>query len=90
VLSSRAASCEEVAGDAALYVDPDSPEDIAHGMSRLLEDEGLRKALIERGRARTRCFSSRKSFELVRSGIASIAARPGSRRRWRHARGVAS
>jgi glycosyltransferase involved in cell wall biosynthesis len=88
VLASRAGSCEEVAGDAALYVDPDSPADIARGMSRLLEDVGLRKALIERGRARTRRFSSRKSFELVRSGLASIAAPSSSGGRWRHARRV--
>jgi len=50
VLAARAASLPEVCGDAALYVDPLSVEDIADGIRRLAGDEDLRRTLVKRGR----------------------------------------
>lgn len=57
VLSSRAASLPEVLGDAAVYIDPNSPAEITAGLVRLLEDEPLRKSLAIAGQARAALFS---------------------------------
>ncbi len=48
-LSSRLCSMPELAGDAAVYFDPFSPEDIASKLVETWEDEGLRGALAQRG-----------------------------------------
>jgi len=57
VLSSRAASLPEVLGDAAWYVDPHSPDEIAAGLERLLDDGPLAKRLAAAGPARAALFS---------------------------------
>ncbi len=57
VLTSAASSLPEVAGDAAWLVDPTDVEAIAAGLHRLLTDQTLRAALIERGYANVRRFS---------------------------------
>src|SRR6185437_11330359 len=46
----------EVAGDAALYADPDRPDDIAAALRTLGRDDQRRAALAEAGRARARLF----------------------------------
>ena len=56
VLSSRAASLPEVLGDAAVYVDPNSPEEISAGLVRLLDDGPLRQSLKAAGKARAALF----------------------------------
>lgn len=60
VLSSHAASLPEVLGDAAMYVDPASPDSIAAGLRRLLEDDHLRGRLRVAGPARAALFPWRK------------------------------
>jgi len=57
IVSSKAGSLAEVAGDAAILVDPHSEEEIASGMSRGLADEALRGRLVEAGLERVRRFS---------------------------------
>ena len=57
VVASNVSSCVEVAGDAALTVDPRSPQEIAHAVGRILEDGLMRNALIEKGLKRSRGFS---------------------------------
>jgi glycosyltransferase involved in cell wall biosynthesis len=54
VLTSNCSSMPEVAGDAALLVDPLSVDAIAGGLTRLLTDEPLRRDLVARGLARAR------------------------------------
>jgi glycosyltransferase involved in cell wall biosynthesis len=67
VVASDTTSLPEIAGDAALLVDPRSPEALAHALSRVLTDDGLRRALVERGRRRVRDFSWwRFTTEVVR------------------------
>jgi len=56
VLVARAASLPEVCGDAALYCDPDDPEDIAHHVELML-DPDRREDLRSRGLDRARCFT---------------------------------
>ncbi len=61
VLASSATSIPEVAGDAALLVNPNSIEEIASAMDRLLRDQELRERLAKRGLERSRKFSWRKT-----------------------------
>lgn len=57
VLTSRVTSLPEVAGEAALLVDPLSIDSISDGLTRLLTDPGLRSSLSEKGMARAATFS---------------------------------
>jgi glycosyltransferase involved in cell wall biosynthesis len=57
VITSNLTAMPEVAGEAALLVDPDNEENISATMSRLLGDEGLRKELVKKGRERAIEFS---------------------------------
>jgi glycosyltransferase involved in cell wall biosynthesis len=50
VVTSNVSSLPEVAGDAALLVDPHSPGELRDALSRLLNVQDLRRVLRERGR----------------------------------------
>lgn len=63
VLASNTSSLPEVVGDAALTVDPLDTDAIAAGLVRLIDDEGLREDLRERGLARARQFSWQRAAE---------------------------
>lgn len=56
VVSSRAASLPEVLGEAAVYVDPHSPPDIAAGLERVLTNETLSQRLRMAGPVRAALF----------------------------------
>src|SRR6266852_1154556 len=66
VVTSNASSLPEVAGDAALLVDPYRPEAIADGIERVLCDETLRRDLRAQGLARARQFSWEQSVRRIR------------------------
>ncbi len=57
VACSNTTSLSEIAGDAALLFDPESPADIANAINRLATDEPLRSALVERGSLRAASFA---------------------------------
>jgi glycosyltransferase involved in cell wall biosynthesis len=57
VITSSRSALPEVAGDAALLVTPDDPEEIAAALVRLASEEGLRDDLARRGRERALQFS---------------------------------
>lgn len=57
VLSSNVTSIPEIAGDAALLVDPHDSEVLSDGLARLACDEPLRQRYIAAGFARARHFS---------------------------------
>lgn len=57
VVAARIPSLVEIAGDAALLVDPNETEDIAEGLRRVLEDTRLRSDLARRGPAQAARFS---------------------------------
>ena len=57
VVTSNVSALPEVAGDAALLVDPGSVEAIAAGIAALWTDPDRRRDLATRGRARARCFT---------------------------------
>lgn len=60
VITSNGTGCAEVAGDAALLVDPRSVNAIAEAMRRIAEDAALRAALREKGLARAAQFTWRR------------------------------
>ena len=57
VITSRSSAMPEVAGDAALLVDPLNVDDLAYALTRLATDQSLREDLIARGRARALRFT---------------------------------
>jgi alpha-1,3-rhamnosyl/mannosyltransferase len=67
VLTSNVSALPEVAGDAALLVDPRSPQEVHSALERLLLSPSLRSQLSDRGRVRAREFTwetcARKSWE---------------------------
>ena len=65
VVTSNTSSLPEVGGDAALYADPLDVEGIARQCTRAVEDDAVRGELIEKGRARARQFTWRRTAEAV-------------------------
>jgi glycosyltransferase involved in cell wall biosynthesis len=63
VVASRTASLPEVGGEAALYVDPHDPQDIANKVLRAVEDSELRRKMIQQGLKRAQEFSWRRVAE---------------------------
>src|SRR3989344_9318239 len=61
VITSSRGALAEVAGDAALLVDPACPEDIATAMGQIADDAGIRKEFIEKGLVRAAQFSWQKT-----------------------------
>jgi glycosyltransferase involved in cell wall biosynthesis len=66
VVTSNVSSLPEVAGDAAVLVDPYDPNAIANGIYQVLTDDQLRRGLRARGAARARQFSWEQSARRVR------------------------
>jgi glycosyltransferase involved in cell wall biosynthesis len=61
VIASTAASLPEVAGDAALYFDPRSPEELGIQIDRILECSELRASLRSRGLQQAKKFTWRQA-----------------------------
>lgn len=62
----------EVCGDAALYVNPLKPEDIADKIMLLITDEGMQQRLRVAGLSRVRSFAWEKSAETVYNVIEKL------------------
>jgi glycosyltransferase involved in cell wall biosynthesis len=65
VITSNVSSLPEIAGDAALLVDPYDVDAIARAMLRVFTDQPLRDGLVTRGLARARQFSWRDSVAKI-------------------------
>ena len=65
VITSDVSSMPEIAGGAALLVNPYSVEEIAHAMEQLCLDENLRNTLIEKGMARKGIYTWDYTAELL-------------------------
>jgi glycosyltransferase involved in cell wall biosynthesis len=61
VLAGRKASIPEIAGDSACLIDPESVEDIAEGLIKLVSDQDYRNKLIESGYHRMRRYCWKKA-----------------------------
>jgi glycosyltransferase involved in cell wall biosynthesis len=75
VITSNRASLPEVAGDAALLIDPTRPDDLAAAMSALMSSGTLREELRWKGLARAKAFTweavARKTMGVYRAVCAS-------------------
>jgi glycosyltransferase involved in cell wall biosynthesis len=65
VITSDTSSMDEVGGEAALYANPASPEDIAAQMKIIFKDEQLRNKLIEAGQLQSQKFSWEKTADTM-------------------------
>lgn len=65
VITSNIASLPEVAGDAAMLVDPYNIEVLADSLVKLIEDSNLRNKLIEKGLIRAKSFSWSKAAQAM-------------------------
>jgi glycosyltransferase involved in cell wall biosynthesis len=85
VLEAMAAGCpvvtadrygtKELAEGAAVLVDPESVDDIASGIRRLLHDDVLRTKLVEAGRERSRSFTWKRCAEGTLAVLEQVAGR---------------
>jgi glycosyltransferase involved in cell wall biosynthesis len=73
VVTSRASSLPEIAGEAALYVDPYHINDIARAIKTITADSDLRGELSRRGRIQAELFS----VERYRERVAAVYERLG-------------
>jgi glycosyltransferase involved in cell wall biosynthesis len=65
LITSNVTSMPEIAGDAALFIDPFSPESISNAMTQLATNEILRQELIAKGRIQKEKFSWQRSADLL-------------------------
>lgn len=72
VISANVSSMPEIAGDAALLVDPYNIGEIAQALHRLCEDEVLRSTLIRLGRARVAQFTWQAVADRIKAAIAVV------------------
>ncbi len=63
VVTSDSSALVEIAGDAAILVDPQNSDAIFEGLAGLAENPELRKSLGERGRARAKLFSWERAVQ---------------------------
>lgn len=61
VLTSKGLSTEEIAKDAAYYVDPQNEDDMANGMHTLICQKEIREAYIQKGKEQLKNFSWQKA-----------------------------
>jgi glycosyltransferase involved in cell wall biosynthesis len=74
VVAAAAGAIPEVAGDAALLVDPLDPEDIARGLATVLSEPALRQELIGKGFSRATQSSWERTVAAVQQALVEAAA----------------
>jgi glycosyltransferase involved in cell wall biosynthesis len=79
VITSSVSSLPEVAGDAAVLVDPYDVDGLARAMQRLLDDACLRDSLIAAGRQRARRFTWERCAEDVEAVFDEAMEKSGPR-----------
>lgn len=63
VITSNTSSMPEIAGDAALIINPFNPEEITNGLVKILNNHEYRKSLCDKGLERSKLFSWRNMAE---------------------------
>lgn len=79
VLTSDLGATREVAGDAALLIDPLDSEAIAHALHRLIVDRNLRRSLSEKGLVRAQQFSWQTTARQTLAILEFVATDPACR-----------
>ncbi|MBT8233800.1 MAG: glycosyltransferase family 4 protein, partial [Bacteroidia bacterium] len=72
VITSNVTSMPEVAGDAAILVDPLNPDEIAEAMKEISVNESVRQQLIEKGKERLQYFSWDKSAQIILNKLKNL------------------
>lgn len=72
VITSNVTSLPEIAGDAALFVDPYSLDEIVSAMNKIVDDQGLRYQMIDKGLKQSRKFSWDITVKKIMDVIDSI------------------
>ena len=75
VLTANTTALPEVAGDAALYVDPLSEQSVAAGLEKLWTDRAFANALVEKGRRQKERFSWDAAAEEIYRILKNLAGR---------------
>lgn len=73
VVTSLGTSTEEIAGDAAIVVDPRDPGALAHEVERILGDDALAAKLSDAGRARAAEYTWERTARGVASAYAEVS-----------------
>lgn len=76
VITSNITATAEIASDAALLVDPHSPESIADAMTTLVSSTQKREELIKKGRLRVKEFSWERTAELFWDSMQKTLGKP--------------
>lgn len=74
IITSNTTSLPEVAGKAALFVNPDSPEAIANAMIQVFKEPKIREKLIEESRIQRKKFSWDKTADLLWASFEKMMA----------------
>jgi glycosyltransferase involved in cell wall biosynthesis len=80
VLTANRYGTKEIAGDAALLVDPESVDEIAEGMRRLVTEPDLRRRLISAGKERVRPMTWRRCAQETLQVLENAATTPRRKR----------
>lgn len=72
LMSSDRSSLPEVAGEAALYFNPESVEEMSAAMERLLTDSALRETLVKKGLQRASQFSWQQCAHTTLAALRSL------------------
>jgi glycosyltransferase involved in cell wall biosynthesis len=76
VITSNVSSMPEVAGAAALLVDPASTASLVRALIRLDSDENLRQALVKKGREQRQQYSWDRTAAVVYENLAQLFDAP--------------
>ena len=74
VITTTSSSLPEVAGDAALLVDPLNTGEMARAMQQVLQDAALQQRMIAAGRVQAACFSWEETARIYRDTYITAAA----------------
>jgi glycosyltransferase involved in cell wall biosynthesis len=75
VITSNVSSLPEAGGDACLYVNPEDSTDIAEKIKKLVNNDRLRKELIEKGRKQAAKFSWEKTARETLSVLEEVGGK---------------
>jgi glycosyltransferase involved in cell wall biosynthesis len=82
VITSNTSSIPEVAGDAAIMLDPDDVAGLSESMEKVLNNDSLRKELSGKGIRRSKLFSWDKSARMFLKSVSSLLTEPKERDRY--------
>ncbi len=74
-LTSQNSSMQEIGGDAGLYFDPSSHEDMAEKLMLIYKDEQLRNNMVEKGLGMAKKFSWKHTSELLWQSVLKTAGK---------------